>query len=159
MPETQGYSIRLAELSDVPDLVFLGKIAYNFHYKSFMKWDSNKMMTVVKNAIESDDFIAYVLEKNNSNGKEVVGLFFGMVSEALFAEELQATEIVWYVQEEHRKTRLSWKMVEMFQTWAKKKGASYVMLTSVDRDLEKTKRFYSNRGFTLKELSFTKELV
>lgn len=99
--------------------------------------------------------ILLVAEKN----EEIVGLFLAMVSFTSAGLEPIASEILWWVSPEARKTRLSITFIQAFEFWANKLGVSKLVLGSMENEhTGAIDKFYKKRGYQLTERTYFKEL-
>jgi len=156
MPKTKGYDIREATEEDVIDLAILGKqFAKESQNLQLLGWNSAKVYNSLFDAINRDDFYILVL----THGKEIVGMLITFVAPCFFSEAVQATEIVWYVDPDHRGSRVSIGMLDLFEEWARTKEAVCANLMNLDvLNAEKVAKMYTKRGYKLAENTFVKEL-
>jgi hypothetical protein len=81
------------------------------------------------------------------------GMIAGMLTEMLFNHDAIATELVWWVNPEHR-TRKSLKLKEAYEYWAKRVGAKFIQMAEMNDD--KIRRFYERTGYDLTERAYLK---
>ena len=155
MPRTKDYSIREATEEDVIDLAILGKQFVKESQNGFLGWNSSKVYDSLLDAVERDDFGIFVLCADT----EVVGMLIGFVAPCFFSDVVQASEITWYVDPEHRGSRMAIKMLGYFEEWAKDRGAVCANLGNLDvLNADRVARLYNRRGYRLIENTFVKEL-
>jgi len=154
--ECKEYSIRDAVAEDVVDLVVLGKqFVKESNNQKLLGWSMKKVYDSLHNAIERDDLGVFVL----CCGGETVGMLVCFIAPCFFSDALQAGELVWYVDPEHRGSRKSIEMLIVFEDWAKERGAVCCNMMNLEvLSPEKTAKFYTRRGYTLTENTFIKEL-
>lgn len=75
-----------------------------------------------------------------------------------FNDAKVATEIAWWMDEEHRKTRLSLEMFKAAEYWAKRVGASFVQFSSLSVSDPSVDKFYTRQGYEMTEKAFLKEI-
>tara|TARA_R100001377_G_scaffold75767_1_gene52454 strand:- start:188 stop:679 length:492 start_codon:yes stop_codon:yes gene_type:complete len=101
------------------DMLYLGKMAHAESSFSRLEFSSDKLLAVAANNANDPDrviFMAY-------NGDAPVGVFVGNVSSYYFGPDLVAVDTIWYVIPEQRGTYVGIKLLELFENWAKSKGA------------------------------------
>lgn len=84
------------------------------------------------------------------------GFIAGFVYPFYFGDILQATEVAWWVEPEHRKDKVGDQLLTAFEYWAKEKmGCKLMSMAALDDKLEK---FYVSKGYLLSEHIYSKEL-
>ena len=155
MPRTKDYSIRKATKEDVIDLAILGKQFVKESQNGFLGWSSSKVYDSLFDAVERDDFGIFVLCADT----EVVGMLIAFVAPCCFSDVVQASEITWYVDPEHRGSRMAIKMLDYFEEWAKDQGAVCANLGNLDvLNGDRVARLYNSIGYRLITNTFVKEL-
>lgn len=81
------------------------------------------------------------------------GMLLGITSKFLFGDRKLATEVAWWVEPEHRKSKIGPQLLEYFEYWAKVVGCTMVTMISIDDTLGK---YYEKQGYTLTERSYMK---
>ncbi|MHA2084301.1 MAG: GNAT family N-acetyltransferase [Candidatus Thorarchaeota archaeon] len=156
MPRTEDYNIREAVEEDVIDLTILGKqFLKETKNDRFLGWNSTKAHNFFLDAANREDFGVFVL----CNGNEIVGMFVCFATPCFFSDAVQAVEIVWYVDPEHRGSKEALKLLDVYEEWARKHGAVCANLMNVDiLKGAKVAKLYGRKGYTLTENTFVKEL-
>jgi len=155
MPRTKDYNIREATAIDVVDLAILGKQFVKESQNELLGWDSNKVYDSLLDAIQRDDFGVFVL----LNNYEIVGMLVCFVTPCFFSEVVQAVEIVWYVDPDHRGSRKAMEMLDLYEEWAKEHGAVCTNLINLNvLKGDKVAKIYKRKGYRLVENTFVKEL-
>lgn len=152
--QSPSQSLRLAKDYDFPDIV---RMAREFHQASPYK------TLAFDEAVLRDLFDQYLLgDKTNLVVILAVehGVPFGMIVGAanmnLFSRQKVATELVWWVDEEFRGSRLSLRLIQAYEDWATRVGASMVQVAHLDGlDLS---RVYKKWGYRPAEHSHIKDL-
>lgn len=75
-----------------------------------------------------------------------------------FSGATVAHEVVWWMEEEDRKTRQAIEMFKAAEYWAQKVGAAYMQFSSLSVSDEGVDRFYTRQGYTMTEKAFLKEI-
>ena len=155
MPRTKDYSVREAVEDDVIEFHVLGKMFVRESKNNFLGWSAIKVHDSLLDAIGREDFCVFALQCDN----EIVGMFIGFVAPCFFSDVIQATEIVWYVEPDHRGSRKALEMLDLFEEWAEFKGAVCSNLMNLDvLNADKVAKMYNKRGYRLVENTFVKEL-
>lgn len=154
MPKTNDYKIRVADLTDTTDIIVLGKEFYKEFYSDVLNWNSKLAAQNLEAAIEEDPFLVLVIEKEN----EIVGMLVAMVSQCFFSYDVQASELAWYIEKNHRKTRQAIKLLDLYEDWAKGRGAKLANMMNIEGTPKAIVNLYERRGYKLKENTFIKEL-
>ncbi len=89
-----------------------------------------------------------------------IGMIAGAVSETLFSHHLVASEVVWWIDPDHRrKSRAALELLGAFEHWARLNKASFVQmqcLTGLSEDV--VGRIYNKLGYNQTEIAYVKEL-
>lgn len=148
--------LRLATLEDIPVLL---RFAKNFHqaspYRS-MRFNTEK----------GRKFLEGIISGRNTEGIVIValkddvpiGMLVGSCAEPVFSSAKIATELGWWIEEEHRATRASILIYSAYEDWAMRVGCTHVQgayLPGVSPDLD---QFYKSRGYSQVESSYLKVL-
>lgn len=144
--------IREATKEDVLDLLVLFK---QFSKESGYKYKLD-MVTLKENlelAVEAPNFLLSVLEVDG----EIVGSLVGAVTTPLFSKDKTATELAWFVEESHRGSSGSLRLIKNYENWAKDKGCKFVTMVDID-SLNNLEQVYKRVGYTLTEKTYVKEL-
>lgn len=89
--------------------------------------------------------------------------YFGIVGaqtmDIPFIERKVAMECMWWVDPEIRGGPAAKELLDAFEHWASLVGADMIQMSCLNNRTGKIlDRFYKNRGFTLSELTYTKEI-
>lgn len=88
--------------------------------------------------------------------KPGVGFIAGQATPFVFGPHYIASEIAWWINEEHRQTGAGTDLLEAFEYWAKNiAGCTMITLTSLD---DKVGKFYEKKGYKLYERAYMKAL-
>jgi GNAT superfamily N-acetyltransferase len=149
--------VRVAKQEDVPDLI---RFARNFHKSSPYKWlrfDQKKVKESFERVTSSPgtDMIALIAYKGDEN----IGMVVAAADSPPFSSEKVSTELAWWVEPEHRKTRAALFLFEAYEEWARRVGcrgvqSAYLLDTNHDPS-----EFYIKKGYTEVESSFLKGVL
>ena len=106
------------------DILYLGKMAHAESSFSRLEFNDDKLLAVAANNAKDPNrviFMAY-------NGDAPVGVFVGNVASYYFGPDLVAVDTIWYVIPEQRGTHVGIKLLELFENWAKSKGAADIRI-------------------------------
>lgn len=91
---------------------------------------------------------------------KVVGSLAGQLHTIPFLGRTVAVECMWWVDPAHRGGPAGTELLGAFEYWSKLRGAHFVqMMCIADKTGKVLDRFYTRRGYTQTELTYTKELA
>jgi len=143
--------IRLAEISDMPELVRMGK---RFHsvsgYGKYVSYDVDTITEMFKVLIKNKTLL--------TDGKS--GMIGFMVFPFFFNKNvLTSQELFWWVDEDVRKTKLGVNLLAHAEKHAKILGAgSLIMLNIKDLDGDKVGKLYKSLGYKESEQTYMRSL-
>lgn len=149
--------LKIGTLEDYPKVITM---AYSFLKESPYKEypiDTHKIESLVVGFLTpNNERICFLATKEN----EPIGMIAGGVTEALFSHQKVASEVVWWIHPDHRgRGRAAIELLGAFQDWGRRVGADYVQMVSLPSlGDSRANAIYSRLGYTLKEMSFVKEL-
>lgn len=111
------------------------------------KCDDKTLMDLIVGTIKYPDGIVLL------HGKK--GMIAGRLAPYAFAPLLIAAELGWWVEPEHRKSKVGKELLEAFEYWAKQKNCKMVTMVSLDDEVGK---IYERKGYHLAERVYMKEL-
>jgi len=92
-------------------------------------------------------------------GDVVLGGFFGHYRKTFFCDDLLAHDMGWWVLQEHRGSAAAVLLLADFEKWARKCGASKVMVgQSTEKDIARTTRLFEHCGFRVIGFNTVKDL-
>ena len=150
------YSFRVATIDDFDYVYDFAKRFYEVSpYSSIYEFSERRVHEVITHYLTGDRsaVMAVLMLKD----KVPVGLIAGVSALNLFAEGTLAVEQVWWVDEDHRKTKKSLVLVALFEEWAKRIGASHCVFTSI-KDVTDLSNLYTKLGYVETEQSFIKRI-
>lgn len=153
------FNIRFAtEEDDTKLLIRIGEAMYEGPYKTLQTYAPERAKAVLAHMRSLGPQGAILLVAETPE-KEIVGTFLAMVTYTTAGLEPVASEILWWVAPEARKTRMSILFIHAFETWARKLGVTKTILGSMENDhAESIDKFYKKRGYVLTERTYFKEL-
>lgn len=144
--------IREATEEDIFDILVLGR-EFSREAGEAFAWDKTKTENILQQAVHSDDVLILVLEDDGI----VIGGLVGAVTTMPFASHVIATELAWFVDPRHRGHRKSIGLVKEYEKWAKRKGASYIVLAHIHKVAD-ISNVYERLGYEITESSFMKKV-
>lgn len=153
--ETPKYSLKVATEEDFDDVKRL--CLSFFHASIYNDKDiaDDKVETLISEFIHlTHDRIAILglLEG------QPCGLIAGVVQPLLFNHARIASEIVWWVDEEHRRSKLGLQLLDAFEYWGEHiaKADYGQMVTLADDKSEHLDKYYRRRGYIPVEKAYLK---
>lgn len=83
------------------------------------------------------------------------GFISGCYNTHPFLKGTIATELAWWVNEEHRNNGVGEQLLSEFEHWAKEQGCSYISMVCLN---DTVSEIYENKGYTLQEKAYWKVL-
>lgn len=148
-------SVREATQSDVADIVLLGKALHKNSSYACKAFSDDKASSMVSMMIDSESDCALVAEDE----QEVIGYFLGGLNYEWFSDELLAFDYSVYVSPLKRNGWTAIKLFDLFERWAKEKGATFINIgvtTAINEN--KTTRFYNYLGYENAGVFFEKRI-
>lgn len=145
-PSTKETQFHKAELKDITLCVKLVKEFFEkTSWQNEIPLDENEVIKFIVNHIVSDSSLVLVGEESFMLGTLIPSLINPSV--------VIAQEVVWYGKEGN-------EMLKEFEEWAKKKGASFVALSSIVDDKEQAiRRLYRKNGYKPMETAYIKGVL
>lgn len=93
-------------------------------------------------------------------GGVTVGCIAGQLVSVPFLGRMAAVECMWWVEPGHRGGPVGEDLLVAYEYWAKLQGADFMqMMCMADKTGKVLDRYYKRRGYSLTELTYTKEIV
>lgn len=111
------------------------------------------------------DSVTEFLEVNENNAvafvtvdgeDRPVGFLFGSVTDSPFTKQLTAIEWAWWVAPAYRQLNRGVDLLDAFERWAPKVGASKIMVSSLSTSPRAVDRLYEAKGYSPVEKYFVK---
>lgn len=148
--------VRRGTIEDIDALVDMGERFFAFSaFSEFTPLDPDS----VRNSLLSllDGGVVFVAEHE----QQIVGGIVGMMTSVWFNQNVRtATELAWWVDEEHRTTSAGIKLYRAFESWAAEQGAQAIVMSDlVIRGAAPAENLFMKLGFTTVERSHVKKVM
>ena len=144
--------IRRATEADMTRLVEMGlQFIRESHYRKLMRENPAQIEAFIKNALANEKARILVAEVSG----RLVGMIGFWVFPHYFSADPMAVEIAWFVEPEHRGSRLSLRLLQSAEEEAAKIGAQHMQMISPS---VKTNGLYKKLGYTEVETTFQRRL-
>lgn len=149
------YTIRQAHIKDVEHLVQMGKKFYQYsNFNNYIEYDEQSVRHTLANLILNG--FLYVAEHKEQG--IIAGLAGGMGSLWLNLGTPVATELAWWVEEEHRKSPVALRLYKAFEKWAHDKGVTTIIMSDlVIEGNAPAEKLFNKMGFSVVERSHIKK--
>lgn len=142
--KADGYELRQISTQD---WVHIRDMVPDIHAESRYR-DSvlsiRKVHELFEATLQNKDQCCFLLWKNG----KCVGLFAGMAISHFFTDDVYASDLMFYVIPEQRKTRAALLLVRAFERWAAMRNCVEVSVgISTGVDTEKVAKFYEKLGY------------
>lgn len=150
------YNLRLGTLSDLGDIMKLVNSFYKQSiYKSFTYDETRVKDTLVEILSSSQDRKIVILGIQDN---QPIGLVIGLVAPAPFSDQLVGLEQAWFVEQEHRNSRIGLELLSAFEEWCRLVGCDLIQLSSLGASQSIADTIYERKGYTLVEKAYLKEI-
>lgn len=148
------YNIRKATVFDAEKLANLGEEFFAFSaFKDFVTYDvASAEQNILKLLTQGVVFVA-------EDGDEIVGSIIGILSPLWFnSHTTVATELAWFISEEHRKGTVGIRLYRAFEEWGYSNGAQAIVMSDlVVEGGTPAGQLFDKLGFTTIERSHIKK--
>lgn len=149
------YSLRLAESRDWSDVL---RMSEDFHRESpysDIPFSENRVREIFDQYLSSDktELLVLLLEASGV----VCGVIVAVCSQFPFSEAKAASELIWWVDHEHRSRRGSLTLFRAYEFWCKKIGALYSSAISTEGTVQ-LDNFYQRSGYQKAETTYIRRL-
>jgi len=154
MPNKPVYNIRAANQEDLVDCVdLLRKFSSESGTTELLGFDEDVVFWRLQQALDNPDYFVNVLTVDDS----VEGICVGFTVQSITSTTVQASEISWYVNEKHRGSSYSIRLMKRLEEWAKSRGAKCLAMISLERlNPELSESIYEKLGYVKTETTFVK---
>lgn len=105
-----------------------------------------------------DANIGQIFYEDDEDGK-ILGVLGAAFTPDMFSGRLVASEAFWFLLPEARGQRLSIRLLDAYEAFAKFKGCKQILMVSLSAlSPEVVGAIYTRRGFTVLEVVYTKEI-
>lgn len=150
------YDLRLAEAGDWQDVLRMSKDFHSESPYSDIEFSEKRVREIFDQYLSSDKTEVMVLLL--TQGEEVCGTIVSVCSKLPFSEEKAASELIWWVDHEHRSRRGSLSLFRAYEFWCQKVGAQYSSAVSTEGTVQLDK-FYERSGYKKAETTYIKRLT
>lgn len=141
--------IRIATIEDKEQVVEMArKFAEVSPYSKYIPIE--KIEAMVEQGLQGDPTKLIIIIDEDYRG-----MIAGQVSQFIYGDVLMATELLWWVDPSHRKSKVGSELIEGFEEWAKYVGCKLITMVCLDDALGS---YYEKRGYDLRERAYMKEL-
>jgi GNAT superfamily N-acetyltransferase len=143
--------IREAVAEDELDILMMVKMFLRETDYPF-KFDLNKTQENFEAVLSNPNATIFVADVDG----ELVGCLVCVVSQPLFSSDVVANELAWYISPDQRNGKAAFKLLKVYEDWAKDMGATSVVMSDTStKDLTK---LFSRKGYRNIERSYIKEI-
>jgi GNAT superfamily N-acetyltransferase len=148
--------VRRGTIEDIDALVDMGGRFFAFSaFSEFVPFDPDAVRAGLIALL--DGGVVFVAEREH----QIVGGIVGAMTSVWFNPDARtATELGWWVDEEHRTTSAGIKLYRAFEAWAKEQGAHAIVMSDlVIRGVAPAENLFMKLGFTTVERSHVKKVM
>jgi RimJ/RimL family protein N-acetyltransferase len=110
-----------------------------------LHWNEEKVLNWLRKNVESPNRFVYCAYDENT----IAGVFIGSISEFYFGNDRLASDLLWYVGEEYRGTRIGIRLLKEFQKWATEQNVDRIQVgISSGMSMERTGALLERMGFS-----------
>lgn len=154
----QEYRIRFATEEDTTTLftMCLKFITESPYHEDEV--DPEEILEMINSLREGDKKEKILLVAEDEN-KTPVGMIAGVITKHLFNKSKIANELIWWVDSEHRKSRIGLRLIEAFEFWGSKVKAKKLHTSTLDTNqMKPLERLYRSKKYILTEKNFMKDI-
>lgn len=138
--------IRSLQPSDVPAIIHLGARMHEESQYSLLNFDPQCVAGRCYQIIDSPDTMIGLVVVDYTG--HIIGMMGGYLAPYEYGDDLTASDILVYVEPEHRGGKAFFMMVKGYVSWARSKGAKLIFLNqSTGINPEATSHLYQRLGF------------
>lgn len=148
------YTIRQANIEDVPSLVALGEKFYKYsNFSNFVDYDPDSALRTLAHLILHG--FLFVAEHDEEG---VIGGFAGTMTNLWFNHGTPvASEMAWWVEEKYRKSPVAIRLYKAFEKWAKERGVKVITMSDLIIDGQPpADKLFKKMGFSVVERAHIK---
>jgi GNAT superfamily N-acetyltransferase len=144
--------IRQAEYDDIPHFLTMGR---KFAEVADEPFDRESLTQHLEWILEDEHTTAFIV----FDGDQAVGIVAGIWIPTFWDNsKITATELWWWVEEEHRMSGVGTMLMDALESWAKQVGAWRLGMMTIVGLAPGVEEIYRKRGFRPRENTFVKEL-
>lgn len=121
------------------------------------KIDIARLTMVIQSFTESsNDSRACFIAKQ---GDEVIGLLAASITADTILGKSMASEMMWYVTPEHRRSKVTHNLLDLYEKWAKKQDVECITMAHYCNETEPLlSRVFEKKGFKRMEVTYIKDI-
>jgi len=155
----QDLNIKIGTFDDYFPICEMAKHFGKAHYEKWFPIEDYKIADNVTETLSAPPDKRIILLATNEGNP--VGMLVARCDDHPYSTVKVASEVMWWMEPEFRKSRLALQLPSAFEYWAKNIAkADLMMLSTVDRESsEKVEKFYKRKGYSLVENGFIKKVI
>lgn len=136
---------RVGTESDILPIYYLGKKMHSESEFHSLHWNEEKVLKWLDTNIKSPNRFVYCAYDNDA----LAGVFVGSISEFYFGNDRLASDLLWYVGEDYRGTRVGVRLLKEFYKWATEQNVNRIQVgISSGLAMARTGALLERMGFT-----------
>jgi GNAT superfamily N-acetyltransferase len=149
---TGDVEIRFAESEDI-DAIFRMVLRFieSTEYGNHIKVDGQTLYKTIDQLFSHDDHALLVADRSG----QIIGTIGIIIFRNLYSGIVESTELFWWVEPEHRRTKAGMLLLKKAEMWSRDRGAQYLTMIAPNERIE---RLYTRRGFTKIETNYRRKL-
>jgi RimJ/RimL family protein N-acetyltransferase len=152
------YKLRLANNNDIRDLNRFARKFFEHSPYAREHFDRDKVEAVIRSLVNADRTSSTVIVCE-SEGR-VIGVIAGTATTILFNNDKVASEIMWWVEPEHRRSRAGMDLLMAFEAWADYAGCEKVQMIALDNDYSRAlDTLYRRKNYVRTEQAYFKGIT
>lgn len=152
--------VRPATLYDMVSLLNMSELFYqSTFYNGKLPFDAEKVEGIYTSVIEGDQSKATIFIKDDHSGNPT-GMLFALGVELPFTSVPIAIEMVWYVHEDFRRSRMGLELLRAFEDWATLCGYPVIQTGAVGspNEIKQLDNLYTKKGYSHGEHYYYKDM-
>ena len=147
-------SLKLATEEDWFEVLRISRSFHEFYPYRSIPFQEDKVRILFDRYLSNPLEMIVIVAKTD---EKTIGVLVGHLSELYFSNTKVAGELIWWVDEEYRRTKAGIQLFHAFEFWARKVSASFIsgVNTSETTDVSKV---YIRNGYHLAETTYVKEI-
>jgi len=131
--------------ADIQNILNLGKKMHAESEFSSLDWDADKVWAWLDKNVNSPSRFVYCAYDEDC----LAGVFIGSISEFYFGNDKLASDLLWYVGEDYRGTRVGVRLLKEFYNWATEQNVQRIQVgVSSGLTMARTGALLERMGFT-----------
>lgn len=150
------YNLRLGTISDLSDTKRLVDSFYKQSIYKSLTYDDTRVSDTLRDTLSSSNDLKIVIL--GTKDEIPIGLVAGQVAPAPFSTQLVGLEQAWFVEEEHRNSKIGLELLSAFEEWCRLVGCDFIQLSSLGASQSIADTIYERRGYSLVEKAYLKQI-